>query len=93
MSNDEYTITDPREMRIKLQEMRRGRSFYDDRRFSSVDALVRNVHDMAEINGLSGEDRYTVMAWHLLHTAARLEKLALEFANTQPARTFPVEPT
>jgi hypothetical protein len=88
VNHDQFTVTDPREMRIKLEEMRRGRSFYNDGRISGVDAIVRSVHDLAEMRGLSGEDRYTVMAWHLLNMAARLEELALEVARTQPARPF-----
>jgi hypothetical protein len=86
--SDEHLITDPREMRIKLQEMRRGRSFYDDRRISTVDSIVRAVHDRAEMEGLSGEDRYTVMAWHLMHMAARLESLVLENEMLRPPRAF-----
>jgi hypothetical protein len=85
IADDQHAIFEPREMRIKLQEMRRGRSFHDDQRMSVVDSIVRNCHDQAEIQGLSGEDRYTVMAWHLMHMAARLEKQVLEFAMLSPA--------
>jgi hypothetical protein len=86
MSDDEYLITDPREMRQRLNEMGRGRSFHDDRRISGVDALVRNVNTMADVQGLSGEDRYTVLAWHLMHMAARLEAVALQEAMLAPPR-------
>jgi hypothetical protein len=86
MSDDEYLITDPCEMRRRFNEMGRGRSFHDDRRISGVDAIVRNVNSMAEIQGLSGEDRYTVLAWHLMHTAAKLERMALEQAMLAPPR-------
>jgi hypothetical protein len=90
MSDDEYLITEPREIRQRLNEMGRGRSFYDDRRISGVDALVRNVNMMAEMQGLSGEDRYTVMAWHLMHMAAKLEAVALEQAMLAPPRPIQI---
>lgn len=83
---DEHSITDPREMRQRFNEMRRGRSFCDDRTPNTVDVIVRNVNTMAEIRGLSGEDRYTVLAWHLMHMAARLEKMALAQAMLSPPR-------
>lgn len=88
IADDEFTATDPREMRVKMQEMRRGRSFYDDRRNSTVEVIVRNVHMQADIQGLSGEDRYTVMAWHLMHMAAKLEKTVLDTAMLAPAKTI-----
>lgn len=88
---DEHSITDPREMRQRFNEMRMGRSFFDDRTPSTADAIVRNVGAKAEMQGLSGEDRYTVLAWHLMHMAVRLERMALEQAMLSPPRPIFME--
>lgn len=82
---DEH-ITDTREMRKRLMEMALGRPFDDrDPHPSICCGIIRNVRDAACYAGLSGEDLYTMMAWHLLHHAARMEKVALRQAMLEPA--------
>jgi hypothetical protein len=40
---------------------------------------------------LSGEDLYTVMAWHLQKHAASMEKQALKFLMLSPPNTVPAQ--
>jgi hypothetical protein len=88
--NDEHAITDPREMRQRFSEIRWGRSFSGNLAPSTVDTIVHRVSSSAEIQGLSGEDRYTVLAWHLMHMAARLEADAIQAAMLAPPRPIQI---
>lgn len=46
--------------------------------------LVRSVMDMADYNGLSAEDRYTMLAYHAVKESVRLRDMLLEQINTTP---------
>lgn len=62
----------PSEMRAEIFRLRRE------------NPLVRSVMDMADYNGLSAEDRYTVIAYHALKDSARLQQLLLQQLNITP---------
>ena len=85
------SLTDPREMRKELIRVSyTGGSLLDDdpRRFPGAgSALLRNIRNMAEAQGLSGEDFYTCMAWHLALSCQRMEGQLLEFLISQPPRS------
>ena len=60
---------DINEMRRKIQ----GVAYYgeradgrDNRSFSPISSMVKNVFDIANHEGLSGEDRMTLMAYHIM---------------------------
>ena len=59
--------------------------------------LVRAVMDTADINGLSAEDRYTMLAYHALKGYAEMQKMLLDQFQTMPApvvfRPGPIQPT
>ena len=85
--SDEHKVTDPREMRQRLDEIARGVPFSTEGRAPALNicgAIVRNVRDMAQIAGYSGEDRYTALAWHLLHHASRMEQAVLQQVALAP---------
>ena len=79
-------ITDPREIRKQLLELALTGSMPGRRGIiSACSALVHNCMRTAQAQGLSGEDTYTLIAWHLLHQAMRLEKIVLDDAYSRPA--------
>lgn len=83
----DYDTTDVRQMRRELKELARDWCRFDERAASfpsACSSIVRNCFMMAEANGLSGEDLYTVMAWHLQKHAAEMEKFALNDAMLRP---------
>lgn len=86
--SEQFTTTDPREMRKKMMGMACGFPFDEDApsRSMVIGSIIRNVRDMAAVAGLSGEDLHTVLAWHLMHHAARMERMALENEMLRPAR-------
>ena len=83
-------LTDPREIRKLLLEVaHRGRSVSRDDRWGSLpncsSAMVRNIFTMAEAEGLSGEDKMTVLAYHaLLQYEATMDKLVAEMGFIRP---------
>lgn len=99
MSGDDTTpgsehITDPREMRKRLLELALTGTMpgHRSRSISAPGYIVRSSMKMAEAMGLSGEDTYTVIAWHLLHQAMRLEKLIFDEVMTRPPRPIVIDP-
>lgn len=84
---DLNNIIDPREMRKALNRIARTGTMEGDRTGLSASAMiVRNVAVMASVRGLSGEDHYTMLAWHLLEHARRMEQILLDEArNRLPA--------
>lgn len=50
-------------------------------RLRQYDPLVRNVMDRADYTGLSGEDRYTILAYYALKELNHTKKLFLEQAE------------
>lgn len=64
--------TIPNEMRAEIQRLR------------GYDSLVSNVMDMADYQGLSGEDRYTLMAYHALSQRQVLVRENLNHAMVVP---------
>lgn len=49
------------------------------------DAMVRQVMDMADMCGLSAEDRYVALAYYALLERSKLKAVILEDAMTRPA--------
>lgn len=64
----------PEEMRAEIHRLARERS----------SALIRSVMDCADFNGLSAEDRYTMLAYHALRDLAHSQKLAHELLVVTP---------
>lgn len=48
------------------------------------DNLVRAAFDMADYNGLSGEDKYTILAYTALRERAYFGNKVLRFASLSP---------
>lgn len=65
-------LTTPNQMRAELA------------RISRDDVLVRQVEDYARYSGLSGEDKYVVLAYHALIGRSRYLKLALDYLAREP---------
>lgn len=63
-------LATPQEMRAELE------------RVGHRDVLVRRVDDMARYTGLSGEDKYVVLAYYALIERAHYLKLAIKRCNT-----------
>ena len=53
-------------------------------RVSREDSLVRSVFQMADYNGMSAEDRYTVLAYHAMAARNKLMQESIEFAMVYP---------
>jgi hypothetical protein len=71
----------PEEMRAEIHRLARERS----------SVLVRSVMDCADFNGLSAEDRYTMLAYHALRDLARYQKVALNQLVIKPPHHFVAE--
>lgn len=50
-------------------------------RLSHYDSLVRSITTMANMEGLSSEDRYTLLAYQALRQASELRRMTLENAH------------
>lgn len=75
--------------RKQLDEAAYGR--YDARghdRISTADSIVHHAARTAEAMGLSGEDRYVLMASLLLDHANKMEKLVLDDELLRPMKMF-----
>jgi hypothetical protein len=78
--------TTPAEMRLRLTMIARGRRTLDiNDNFGGLAAIVGNVHHAADAAGMSGEDRYTMMAWHLLQAAQRAQQVTLQLLDVTPS--------
>lgn len=71
--------SDIRAMRRALNQVERHKS------------IVRAVADMAFVNGLSSEDKYTVLAYELLLQNEQLEELLMSYAMMSP-RAYVIAP-
>lgn len=69
-------IENPNGMRKRIDEL------------SRYDPLVRNVLSYARHQGLSGEDKYLLLAFHALDRAQRLEKSALRIMATSTEKYY-----
>lgn len=49
-------------------------------RVSREDSLVRSVFQMADYNGMSAEDRFTILAYHAMAARNKLMQDAVQFA-------------
>lgn len=54
--------------------------------------VVRSAMHVADLQGLSGEDRYTLLAYQVLVTAIQYEKALMDRINLSPM-ALPVLPT
>ncbi len=76
----------PEAMRIEIAHMVRGYSSFsggpDD--LGSCSALVRQVESCAERYGLSGEDKYTMLAYFALQALASAQAHMVHLLNTTP---------
>lgn len=86
------SVHDPREMRKILHEM----SYTGDspfkgaqRGFSASGSLVRHVLRAANHQGMSGEDVYTMLAYHALIQLEEARGLLLQQSYLNPTVTFP----
>lgn len=76
----------PETMRREMFEMaHRERGWQEQFRLEHCSPLVRRVFDMADIQGLSGEDRYTVLAYMALQSLASAQGHLLAMLNVTPA--------
>lgn len=57
-------------------------------RVSYGDSMVRNVMMMSDHMGLSGEDRYVILAYNALRELNRLKQLVLDDKLMNPAPHF-----
>lgn len=86
-------LTDPREIRKRLTEAAYRGSRIDGLESGSnamnvPASMVRNVMNMAEANGFSGEDAMTLLAYHaLLRYEDALDRL-IDQLNISPAPPF-----
>ena len=55
------------------------------------DPITRQVMDMADCKGMSGEDRYTVLAYHALKAMMAAYQREIDFYRTHPAPMFVVD--
>ena len=58
------------EMRAEINRLRR------------YEPLVRSVMDTADYNGMSSEDRFTILAYQALKQNSKLKEMCLEYNNT-----------
>ena len=70
----------PEEMRVEIFRLLR------------YDALVRSVMYSADYKGLSGEDRYTILAYYALRERAKYQQSTLDFVMTKPPAPMVVTP-
>lgn len=66
--------TTPNEMRAEIMRLS----------WNNRNPLVRQVMDAADYNGLSAEDRYTLLAYHALKEMTRLQRLVHEHVLITP---------
>lgn len=74
-----FDTTEPVREAITPEQMRA-----ELHRHRHFDGLVRRVMDESDYRGLSSEDRYTILAYHLLITRAELMKQLLEWHSVRP---------
>jgi hypothetical protein len=66
----------PNEMRAEFERLR------------NYDPLVRSVFDMARYSGMSGEDKYVVLAYHAIRQFKHMQKLHLNNVMTTVGPNF-----
>jgi hypothetical protein len=89
---DENIIT-PQDMRRRMQEMASTGLALDGRPEPNFTApAVRQCLLTGRYNGLSGEDTYTMLAWHLLQMAERYGRIVYELAVTARPQSFVIDP-
>jgi len=70
------TINTPEDMRKELFRLRLH------------DPLVRRVFDVANMDGLSAEDKYTMLAYYAMADRNRFQQLLVDDAMTRPRQFF-----
>ena len=55
---------------------------------SRNNSLIRAVFDMAQREGLSGEDTYALLAYHALVAKEEMEQQAIDALNSRPNPPF-----
>ena len=78
----------PNEARIAIRDLgRRGYWEYDPKatHTSAAASLVHQIESLAIVQGLSGEDKYALLAYHALRCSDRYAALALEQLSLTPA--------
>lgn len=75
------------EMRRRILQLSRDRSFVESTSAMPVAGayLVRSVLNAADHSGLSGEDRYAMMAYHALEALGRTQDQLLAFVSCTPS--------
>lgn len=75
----------PNIARQRLAEMARtGYAFDDQYETHACASLLRTVENLARRDGLSGEDKYALLAYHLADVAQHAYKALLDQASRRP---------
>lgn len=54
------------------------------------DSTIHAVFQTADHRGMSGEDRYAMLAYYALRRIHDLDKMVFRFASVMPAQQFPL---
>lgn len=98
MTEKKPPLTDPREIRKHLREVlyRGGRIDCQEHRrglIAPVSGLVRHLMTHCEIEGMSGEDTWTIVAYHaLLEWESAMDRLIDNAMRGQPVIVVPESP-
>lgn len=89
MDRDFYRPTQgipaPKAEPASVDEMRQAivRAYRDD-------PTIHSAFQYADLRGMSGEDRYAMLAYYSLRRVHDLDKMVLRFADVMPAQNFPL---
>jgi hypothetical protein len=72
----------PEEMRAEIHRISRSRA----------SILARTVMDCADFNGLSAEDRYTMLAYHALRELVRHQQISHDLLMVMPRPDIVLKP-
>lgn len=86
-------LTDPREIRQLLQQVAWGIQRVDGKdcsrtSYSQTGGIVHQIYTMCDVRGLSGEDKFTLLAYHALLMFEKAIDMKLEQAMLNPAPHF-----
>lgn len=87
-------LTDPREMRKVIEQLSRGAvdirgNTPSPMKIPMSSAMVRNCMEFARHAGLSGEDLYTLIAYHALAVVESMGAQLIDYANRVPPHWVP----
>ena len=82
-------LTDPREIRKLLQQVARGTQRVDGKdcsrsSYSQASGIVHQTYCMCDFRGLSGEDKFTLLAYHSLLMFEKVMDQRIEEAMLNP---------